>query len=186
MLPSYPLVLAVASGDGTALSNSTTATNILSASGIGTIPASALQIGSTVKIIVKGRVSTLATTPGTLTLDVRFGAVVVFNGAAMTLNTTAQTNATWELEALLTIRALGSGTSANAIGTGRFTSRAVVGSAAAGSGGANTLLLPDTAPAVGTGFDSTTAQSVNVFATWSSASASNSIQTHQSLIELKV
>mgnify|MGYP003327003892 FL=1 len=186
MLPAYPLVLAASQTDGTALANSTTATNILHASGIPTIAGGALQVGSTIKVLVKGRVSTLATTPGTLTLDVRLGSVVVFNGGAMTLNTTAQTNATFELEALVTIRALGTGTSANALGTGKFTSRAVVGSAAAGSGGAGTLLLPDTAPAVGTGFDSTASQTVNVFATWQTANAANSIQVHQSLIELKV
>lgn len=186
MLPAYPLVLAAAQTDGTALANSTTATNILHASGIPTIPAGALQVGSTIKVIVKGRVSTLATTPGTLTLDVRLGSVIVFNGGAMTLNTTAQSNATFEFEALLTVRALGTVTSANILGTGRFTSRAVVGSAAAAAGGVGSLLLPDTAPAVGTGFDSTAAQSVNVFATWQTANAANSIQTHQSLIELKV
>ena len=186
MLPAYPLVLASAQADGTALTNSTTATNILHASGISTIPAGTLQVGSTLKVLVKGRVSTVVTTPGTLTLDVRLGSVIVFNGGAMALNTTAQTNATFEFEALLTVRALGTGTSANILGTGRFISRAVVGSAAAGSGGAGALLLPDTAPAVGTGFDSTAAQSIQVFATWSVANAANSIQTHQSLIELKV
>jgi hypothetical protein len=186
-LPVYPLTLASAQTDGTALANSTTATNILHGSGIATIPAGALQIGSTIKVLVRGRVSTLVTSPGTLTLDVRFGTtIVVFNGGAMTLNTTAQTNATFEFETLVVIRALGTSTSANALGTGRFVSRAVVGSAAAGAGGAGVLMLPDTAPAVGSGFDSTASQSVNVFATWSVANAANSIQTHQSIIELKV
>lgn len=186
MLPAYPLVLASAQTDGTALTNTLTATNILHASGIPTIPAGTLQVGSNLKVTVKGRISTVVTTPGTLTLDVRFGSVVVFNGGAMALNITAQTNATFEFEALVTIRALGTGTSANALGTARFVSRAVVGSAVAGSGGANTLLLPDTAPAVGTGFDSTASQQVQVFGTWSVANASNSIQVHQSVIELKV
>ena len=186
MLPSYPLLLASAIADGTALNTSTTATNILSTSSIATLPAGSLQIGSTIKVLVKGRISTLATTPGTLTLDVRLGSVIVFNGGAMTLNTTAQTNATFQFEALLTVRALGSGTSANILGTGSFISRAVIGSTAAGTGGANTLLLPDTAPTVGTGFDSTASQSINVFATWQTSSASNSIQTHQSIIELKL
>ena len=44
MLPAYPLVLAAAQTDGAALANSTTATNILHASGIPTIPAGALQV----------------------------------------------------------------------------------------------------------------------------------------------
>ena len=186
MMPVYPLVLSVASADGAALSNTTTATSIIPASAIATIPAGTLQIGSTLKVSIRGRISTLVTAPGTLTLDVRFGAVVVFNGGAMALNIVAQTNATFELEALVTVRALGSSTSANALGTARFNSRAVIGSAAVGTGGGGVLLLPDTAPAVGTGFDSTVAQAVTVFGTWSIANAANSIQVHQAVVELKV
>ena len=186
MMPVYPLVLAAASVDGAALTNTTTATSIMPTSAVATIPAGALQVGSTIKLSIRGRISTVTAAPGTLTLDVRFGSVVVFNGGAMTLNVTAQTNATFELDALLTVRALGSSTSANALGTARFNSRAVVGAAAAGTGGGGVLLLPDTAPVVGTGFDSTAAQAVTVFATWSIANAANSIQVHQAVVELKV
>lgn len=186
MLPSYPLILASQSADGTALANSTAATNILHGSGIATIPAGALQIGSTIKMLLRGRISTLATTPGTLTFDMRLGSVIISGLGALPLNVTAQTNAAWELELLATIRAIGNGTVANAIVTGRFTSRALVGSVVSASGGDMLIVLPDTAPAVGTGFDSTVAQSVNVFATWSVASASNSILVHQSITELKV
>jgi hypothetical protein len=186
MLPAYPLVLGSASADGPALTNSTTATSIMPVSCIATIPANSLQIGSFIKVMLRGRISTLATTPGTLTLDLRLGSVVISAFGAMALNTTAQTNATWEAELLATVRAVGSTTTANALCTGRFISRAVIASGAAGTTGDYGLLLPDTAPAVGTGFDSTASQQVNVFATWSSASASNSIQVHQALVELKV
>lgn len=182
--PSFPLLLASSSSDGAALANSTTATSILHASGKGKIGGTTLTLGSKLRIKLRGRVSTLVTTPGTLTLDVRLGGTVVFNGGAMTLNTTAQTNATWEADLILECRSLGTGTSATMLGTGTFESRAVVGSAAAGSGGAGRLLLPDTAPAVGTGFDSTADQLVDVFATWQTANASNSIQVHQSTLEL--
>jgi hypothetical protein len=45
-------------------------------------------------------------------------------------------------------------------------------------------VLPyNAAPAVGTGFDSTAAQLVDLFATWSVANAANSITCHQFLIE---
>lgn len=185
-LPAYPLVLAASQADSTALTNSTTATTILHGSGVATIPAGILQVGSTIKITLRGRISTVVTTPGTLTLDVRFGAVIVFNGGAISLNTTAQTNATFEAEFILTVRALGTTTSANVLGTGRFSSRATIGSGAAGTTGVYTQLLPETAPAVGTGFDSTAAQAVNVFGTWSVANAANSIQVHQSIVELKI
>lgn len=164
--------------DSTALTNSTTATSILAPAARFTLPANLLAIGTKFMLRAAGRISTVVTTPGTLTLDVRFGSTVVFNGGAMALNTTAQTNASWYLEAELVCRSIGASTAATLLGAGSWTSRAVVGSAAAGSGGVGTLMLPDTAPAVGTGFDSTSAQIVDMFGTWSIASGSNSIQVH--------
>jgi hypothetical protein len=186
MLPNYPLVLSSASADGAALTNSITAASILPGSAVATIPAGALQIGSLLKITLRGRISTLVTAPGILTLDLRLGAVIISAFGAMALNVNAQTNTNFEVELLAVVRSLGAGAAATALCTGRFASRAVIGSPAAGAGGAGVLMLPDTAPAVGTGFDSSAAQAVNVFAAWSVASASNSIQVHQALLELKV
>lgn len=186
MLPSYPLVLSSASADGAALTNSVAATSILPASAIATIPAGTLQIGSLLKVKLRGRISTVVTTPGTLTLDMRLGNVIISAFGAMALNTVAQVNASFEAELEAVVRSLGAGVVATAMCTGRFVSRAVIGSPAAGAGGAGVLMLPDTAPAVGTGFDSTAAQAVNVFGTWSVANAANSIQVHQALVELKV
>ena len=186
MLPSFPLLLAASTADSTALTNSTVATTILAGSGLATMAATTLQVGSTIKILMRGRISTLATTPGTLTLDVRLNGVVISALGALSLNISAQTNASWEAEFLVSIRALGTGTSANALVTMRFTSRALLGSVAVASGGDMVILMPDTGPAVGPGFDSTSAMPINVFGTWSTASASNSILTHQSFIELKV
>lgn len=186
MLPTYPLTLASASADGAALSNSVTATSLLHGSGIATLPAGSLQVGSLIKLTLRGRISTVVTTPGTLTLDIRLGAVVISGFGAIPLNVVAQTNASWEATLLVTVRAIGNGTIANALCTGNFTSRALVGSPAVTAGGIGEIMLPDTAPAVGPGFDSSAAQAINVFATWSVASASNSIQLHQFLAEIKV
>jgi hypothetical protein len=61
------------------------------------------------------------------------------------------------------------------MGIGRFTSESVVGSAA---GTALTTMLPATAPVVGTGFDSTVTNVVDLFGTWSLSNA-NSIQVHK-------
>ena len=186
MQPSFPLLLASATSDSPALTNTTTATSILHGSGIATIGAGTLQVGSTIKTLLRGRISTLATTPGTLTLDFRINGIVVSALGAISLNITAQTNAIWEAEFLAIVRALGTGTTATAFVTCRFTSRALLGSVAVATGGDGVMLLPDTTPTVGPGFDSTVAMPINVFATWSVASASNSIQTHQSFTELKV
>lgn len=170
--------------DSTALSNSTTATSIIPAAARFAIPANFFYIGKQLLVKATGRISTVVTTPGNITFDFRLGVqgtpIVVFNGGATALNTTAQTNATWYLELLLTCRAIGSGTTANIMGTGQWSSRASLGSPLVGSTtGVGTVLLPDTAPAVGTGFDSTVVNMADMFATFSIANASNSITTHE-------
>jgi len=166
--------------DGAALASSTTATSILLGQAKQTIPAGYFDaIGKSMTVKASGRVSTVVTTPGTLTLDIRFGSVIVATSQAIALNVTAQTNATWDLEWNLTARAVGSSTSANLMHVGKWISRASLNAPAVGTtNGVGTVLIPDTAPAVGTGFDSTAAQTVDLFATWSVSNASNSILCH--------
>lgn len=166
--------------DGTALSNSTTATSIIAPAAKFTLPANYMAIGRTLRITARGRISNIVTTPGNLTLDVRFGSVVVFNGGAIALNTTAKTNVTWSLVLELTCRAIGASTSANMMGIGTLISESLSGAASNFDSVTN---LPVSAPAVGTGFDSTTAQTVDLFATFSVANSGNSIQSHQYILE---
>jgi len=172
--------------DGPALNTSTTATSLLgTATGVSsaskfTIPANYWAIGRVMQASARGRISNIVTSPGTLTLDIRFGSTVVWNGGAFSLNATAKTNVSWALDVMLTCRAVGASTSANLIGIGTFTSESVVGAAA---GTAVTVSLPASAPAVGTGFDSTVSQVVDLFGTFSVSNASNSIQVHQFLLE---
>lgn len=186
MLPSYPLVFGAGSADGVALANSIVATSIMPPSSLAQIAGGALQVGSYLQITLFGRISTVVTTPGTLTLDLRLGGVIVSAFGAMALNVVAQTNGTFEAVLRARIGAIGSGTSALALCMGKFVSRALIGSPATGAGDAPTRVLPDTAPANGTGFASATAVSVDVFATWSVANAANSIQVHHALVELKL
>lgn len=181
-LQTWQETLAVSQGDGTALTNTVTATTIIPAAAIYTFPANSFAIGRRMRIKASGRMDTVVTTPGTLTFLVRIGGISVFTGGAMALNTTAQTNATWDIVIDLTCRAIGASTTF--IGTGVFTSRAVIGSGAAGTTGVGTLVLPDTAPVVGTAVDGTVATAVDMFAQWSIASPSNSIRTHQYSLEL--
>ena len=177
-------VIAAAPTDGTALTNSVAATSLLAATSKPVLAAQYFdKPGKMIRVRAKGRFSTVVTTPGTFTFDIRLGTTVVFTGGAMALNVNAQTNATFDLEVTLTCRSIGNGTAATLLGLGFFSSRAVIGSPAVGVGGAGELLLPDTAPVVGTGFDSTTAQTIDMFGTWSVASASNSITVHQLMIE---
>ncbi len=175
----YTWSLITAQSDGAALTNSTAPTSLLPGQAKYTLPANFLAIGSKLKFHATGRISTLTAAPGTLTLDIRFGSVIVATSPAFALNVTAQTNDTWVLDWQLSCRAIGGSTTANFMHTGMWTTVAAIGGIAAATGGTGSLLIPATAPAVGTGFDSTAAQQIDFFGTWSIADAANSIQVHQ-------
>jgi len=164
-------------GDGTALSNTTTPTSLLPAAEKFVMPANFFNPGTRFKFRALGRMSTAAATPGTFTFDIRFGSTVVFNGGASGTLATSATNLTWVLDLTLQCRAYGSGTSTTLIGGGTLLSAAL-------SATTPLMLLPVSAPAVGTGFDCTASQSVDFFGTWSSANASNSITLHDAEIIL--
>jgi hypothetical protein len=169
-------------GEAGSAHTNTTAASLLPAARKFTLPSYFFdRVGKGLLIRAAGQISTVVTTPGTLTLDVMLGSVIVFSSGAMTLNTSAQSAKPWVYEAELVCRAIGSGTSANLLGIGRFTSHAVIGSTAdATTGGAGTHILPYNAtPAAGTGFDSTASQTLDFYADWSSSSASNTITLHQ-------
>lgn len=168
---SWNQTLITAQGDGSALTNSTTATSLLPAQAKFTMPANLLKIGDILRVKAFGRMSTAASTPGTFTFDVRAGSsTVIFNGGASGTLATSASNVTWDLEAYLTVRAVG--TSANTLGTGRLITAAL-------STTTPILLLPASSPVVGSNFDSTASFVVDLFGTWSVASASNTITLHQ-------
>lgn len=165
---------------GTALTNTTTATSLMlgNTGEQGTLPAKYFErIGKSLKVRAAGRISTVVTTPGTLNLYLRFGSIDVWDSGAMTLNVVAKTNVPWVLDLEVFSRAIGSGTSANLIGIGTFVSEAVIASVTPTAGGELTHVLPyNTTPAVGAGFDSSSAQLLDFMGKWSVANASNSIR----------
>jgi hypothetical protein len=173
--------------NGAALSASTTETRIQAATARCALGANYFdQLGKSLEIKAVGRISTVVTTPGTLTLRVKFGSTVttgtgavsggvsVWDSGAIALNVVAKTNVTWWLDLELVAQVLGDGALAKLMGIGKLTSEALVGAAA---GQPFTFLLPASAPAQGTGFDATAAQSIDLSAQWSLNNA-NSIQTH--------
>jgi hypothetical protein len=169
---SYRSVLVCNQADGTALASSTTPTSLLPASAKTKLwPLYCRNTEKILKVTAHGRISTVVTTPGTLTLAVRFidsaaTSVDVFTSGAMTLNIVAQTNTPWIMEAYLHVRSLGS--AATTFGWGRWTSHAVIGSSAIGTAGAGTQMLPyNAAPAVGTAFNATLENQIDLFGTWS-------------------
>lgn len=145
-----------------------------------TLPNNFFQIGRILRIQAQGRISCVVTTPGTARFDVSLGgSVVAFDTGALNLNVVAKTTVPWWLEIELTCRSIGSGTSAQLFGFATFTSEAIVGASANTAGGNGTLLAPVGAPAVGTGFDSTAAQSVDLFFTQTVATGSLTLHTYR-------
>jgi hypothetical protein len=176
-------VLVSSQVDGAALATSTTETSILPQQAKYTLPANFLNdVGQTLRWRVMGRISTVVTTPGTLTFRIKFGATAVVVTPALALNVAAKTNVTWILELDAVLRGA-AGSAASLIHSGAWQSEAVIGSPAAGAGGAAAHIIPAVAPAVGATFDSTAAQQVDLTAQWSVSSASNSIQCHTYKLE---
>lgn len=172
----YWATLIEAQVDGTAVTNTTTPTSLLPAAAGYTFGASFFkQIGDKLLVKAAGRISTVVTTPGTLTLDLRYGATTIATSGAMTLSTSAKTNVAWEVEWLLTARAIGA--TGNFMHQGHFISEAAGATTVAGE--AKVILMPQSAPAVGSNVDLTAAAKLDMYATWSVANASNSITLHQ-------
>jgi hypothetical protein len=138
--------------------------------------------GQTLHVRAAGRISTLVTSPGTLTFTFRAGPtanIAVATSQALALNIVAKTNVAWYLDLLLTLRAVGASTTANFMAQGLWTSEANIGAPLPSAGGESSALWQASAPAVGTGFDSTVANQLDLTAQWSVNSASNSILCHQ-------
>lgn len=170
---SWPELIARADAAGAAVTG-TTATTLLHPSSKALIPANLLRVGHRFRMRASGIISNIVTTPGTLTLDVRLAGVVAFNGGAVQLNAVAKTNVTWVLDLDLAVLSIGSGTDATIRGSGTWVSESMVGSPLPSVGGAGVAMLPATSPGAGTGFDSSAAVSVDLFAKFSLSG--NSIQ----------
>lgn len=165
--------------DGAALTNSTAPTSIVPASRKFTLPAGYFNaLGKSLRVRAGGRISTDAATPGTLTFDVRFGSTVVFNGGSSGTLATSAANLTWWLEVILSLRSLSSGgtPTATLLGIGWLFTAAL-------SAATPIMMLPASAPAAGNTFDPSASQAVDLFATWSVASASNTITCHQFAVD---
>jgi hypothetical protein len=180
--------LVTAQGDGPALNTFTTIVTMLPNAAIYALPANYFdKPGKMLRQRARGRIS--SGTSGTFTFSTIFGATAVATtpsvwtpGAIVTI--VSLTNISFELDIDLTCRSIGSGTAATVLGIGRFTSAILTGgSGGVGTAGGYTQLLPATAPAVGTGFDSTASVYVNLMVSCSVSLAANAITLHTYSLE---
>jgi hypothetical protein len=139
------------------------------------LPNSYFQIGKRLCLSLWGKMSCAVTTPGTARFDVRMGpsgTIVVFDTGALNLNIVAKTDVPWWLDIVLTCQEVGAGTATKFMGLARFTSEAVIASPLPAVGGIGTLIAPVGAPALGTGFDNTAANVIDMFFTQTVATGS--------------
>lgn len=147
-----------------------------------TLPAGYWQIGRIWRVTFTGRLSVAVTTPGTLRWDIRLGGVVAADTLAVLGNIVAKTNVGYVLTGLLTCRAVGSGTSANLMNQWNLTTEAIINTAVPTTGPGGGYALPwNTAPVVGTGFNSQSALTLDSFFTQTVATGSQTL--HQFVIE---
>src|SRR5271169_3162151 len=113
------LVKLNAPGTAIASSNTRTSMTVGSTQGRFTLPANALKNpGDQLLLEATGIISTVITTPGTLTLDLALGGAANCSTGAMALNIIAQTNTPWHLRMLMTALTVGAGTAAQLRFTG--------------------------------------------------------------------
>lgn len=190
--------LTAATAAATAQNTYTTAKSVINAQNLIVFPANYFaRIGQVIRVTVMGGLSTLVTTPGTTTYQIQCGPtanIVVFTTGAIQLNATAHTLLPFKLDILLTLRATGSGTGANFMGmaeikgvmyTVTIAATDLWGRVSAADAAVShvTMEVPVTAPAVGTGFDSTVANIFDFWTGFSISSGSNNIQVQQYVVE---
>lgn len=179
---------------GTNFASFTTAKTVIPATCLFPFPANYFQIGKTFRVTVRGGLNTLVTTPGTVVFQIMLGAIAVYTTGTIQMNATAHTLLPFSLEVIVTVRAVGTTTSANMMGIGvlegvHFTKTiAAVDawgriSAADAAVSEVTIVAPITAPAVGTGFDSTIATTLDFFTGFSVSNAANSVTVHLYVVE---
>src|SRR5438876_200488 len=144
---------------GTLFNTYTTAKTVINAQALYTLPPGFWYIGRKLRIRAHAGVSNRVTGPDTMTFQIMHGSTVIFTSGAINLTTTAHTTIPGVIECELTCRGVGSGTGATVMGQFRFEGQmfAMAASLADNAGGTGYAMGPNTAAAVGGGFDSTIA-----------------------------
>lgn len=180
----FPQVLTSQVSVGTAFSSFTTAKSILNVTELVPMPGNYLKAGSKLRISARGGLSNIVTTPGTVTFQVMMGSIVVFTTGAIQMVTTAETLSPFEFEANLRLDTAGSGTAAKFLGMSKIGAlNLTIGSGAAPTVTDTFITAPVTAPAVGTGFDSTVSDILDFWVGFSISNAGNGVQLYDYCVE---
>jgi len=169
------------SSAGSAFNTYTTAKTVINPTNLFTLPSNWFYVGRSFQITITGNISNIVTTPGLMNFQVKIGSVAAFDTGNIQLNATAHTTLPFWLDIICTCRAIGNSTNANLIGLAKaagimFTQTAGQTDSAQGM---QVAIAPATAPAVGTGFDSTVANIVDFFVGFTISNGNNQIKIDQ-------
>lgn len=161
------------------LLGSSTATG--ASDGIIILPPNFFRLGGILQVEAVIAISNIVTTPGTMNFQVKVGGVVAFDTGNIILTTTAHTTIPVFFKALLTCRSVGNGVLTTLMGQAAIQGAMVQqsGTAAADALSGGNVVMPNTAPAVGTGFDNTLANQLDFFGGFSISNAGNGMQVQQ-------
>lgn len=170
----------------TAKSMLTSATATEASAGYTTLPANFFQRGGALRITAFGGMSGVS--GNTLTFQIMVGSVIAFTTGALKVTTTTNVTLPLVSQFLLTCRAQGNGTLANLMGTSWHQGPGIVAPGATPganyTAGSYVAIGPETVPAVGTGFDSTVANSLDLYVAMGTSAAGNAYQLQQYWVEL--
>lgn len=164
---------------GSLLNTYTTAKTVLNPfGGLGLIPANYLQVGTKFRFSFGGATSNFTTAAQSMTFQIMVGAVIACTSGAVNITTTQNTLASFKAECLMACTAVGNGTTAKFEGIWDFKGQSfsMAASLANNAGGTGFAIAPLTGPAGGTGFDSTTAQTVDLFVAQSQSLSTQGIR----------
>jgi hypothetical protein len=157
----------VASRASTAVADTfTAAQSILNPTDVINIPGNYLFPGAQFKMRLFGALKNVVTAVPTFTFSVKLGSIHVWSSQAISAVATANSLSTFEMDIDLRLDTEGNGTLAKFIGKGRIQC-AVFGTAP--------ILMP-AVPAVGNGFDSTSAGNLDVQLAISASNAANGVR----------
>jgi hypothetical protein len=170
---------------GTLFNTYTTAKTVINPQALVSLPPNYLYPGKILRVKVQGGISNVITAQPTFTFQVMMGAIVVHTSGAILTTTTAHALIPFDYEVLLRCDTVGNGTTAKFLAQGKLTGIMFVISGAVGdpTAGVGTIMCPNTAPAVGTGFDSTIANVMDFFVGISVSNAANGIQVYNYCVE---
>lgn len=170
---------------GTLYDTYTTAKSVINPQALVTLPPNYLYPGKMLRIRVHGGISNIVTAQPTFTFQVMMGSIIVHTSGAITTTTTAHTLIPFTYEVILRVDSVGSSTSAKFLSQGvlKGIMFVILGAVGDPTSGVGTIMCPNTAPAVGTGFDSTVSNILDFWVGISASDAANGIKIYQYTVE---